>query len=171
MNAQSNAVLLIAHGSPATDIPRSMLATLRQLRGLKEPSAEEVARADEQEEKIRNWPRTANNDPYQEGTEALVEALRKQLGTTPVVAAYNEFCAPSTEQAVAQLAASGVTHISVFSTMMTPGGGHSERDIPEALAQCRKKFPGVELEYVWPYDLNLVASVIGAQLKRLQTSH
>lgn len=116
------------------------------------------------ESQIRDWPRTGDNDPYRAGTERLAEQLRAQLGGVVVLAAYNEFCAPSVDQAVAELEAKGVRHVEVLSTMVTPGGGHSEEDIPAALERCRREFPEVELTYRWPYDLSKVAGLLREHL-------
>jgi sirohydrochlorin cobaltochelatase len=152
--------LLVAHGSPARDLPRELLRELRQLNAKPDRSAADEARAQELEHTVRHWPRTGDNDPYRAGTEELVAELRLLMGDVPVLAAYNEFCAPSIVDAVEQLCRSGVTHVDVFSTMMTPGGGHSEHDVPEALATCRQRFPGVELQYRWPYQLARVAKLL-----------
>jgi sirohydrochlorin cobaltochelatase len=50
--------------------------------------------------------------------------------------------------------------------MFTPGGSHSEVEIPGILAQLRPQYPGVELRYAWPFDLQLVASTLAEQVKR-----
>ena len=164
MGEARRAVLLVAHGSPARDLPRALLREMRQLHVSADKSPDDVERERELDHQIRHWPRTAESDPYRAGTEALVKELQAALGDTPVSAAYNEFCAPSIEEAVADLARAGFARVDVFSTMMTPGGGHSERDIPAALALCRQRFPKLELHYRWPYDLSLVAGVIKEHL-------
>ncbi len=164
MGEDKRAVLLVAHGSPARDLPRALLQEMRQIHGKADKSPSDVRRARELDDQVRHWPRTAWSDPYREGTEALVRELQTVLGDTPVSAAYNEFCAPSIEEAVARLVGAGFSRVDVFSTMMTPGGGHSERDIPAALKRCRERFPSLELHYRWPYDLSLVARVIKEQL-------
>jgi len=50
--------------------------------------------------------------------------------------------------------------------MFTPGGSHSEVEIPEILDHLRPQYPGVELHYAWPFDLNLVANTLAEQVKR-----
>jgi sirohydrochlorin cobaltochelatase len=139
---------------------------LRQLHAKQGKSAAEIAREREVELQIRRWPRTQDNDPYHRGTETLAAELRTLLVDTKVVAAYNEFCTPDVDEAVAGLVAQGVGHVDVLSTMVTPGGGHSERDIPAALARCREAFPAVKFEYHWPYDLKLVAQLLAEHLSR-----
>ncbi len=164
MSAEKRAVLLIAHGSPARDVPRELLREMRLLNAKTDKSPADVARAQQLEQQMRQWPRTEDNDPYRTGTERLVTELRALMDDVPVMAAYNEFCAPDILGAMQELVDAGASHIDVFSTMMTPGGGHSERDIPEALAMCRARFPSVELKYRWPYQLDLVAQMIRAHL-------
>jgi sirohydrochlorin cobaltochelatase len=80
--------------------------------------------------------------------------------------AYNEFCAPTLEESVEELIKKGATLITVTTTMFTPGGSHSEVEIPEILDHLRPQHPGVELRYAWPFDLNLVASTLADQVKR-----
>jgi len=165
MTDEKRAVLIVAHGSPATDTPMELRRELRQLHVKQDKSPEELEREREVELAIRRWPRTRDNDPYHRGTETLAEELSLLLGDTPVVAAYNEFCTPDVDEAVHGLVARGVRHIEVLSTMVTPGGGHSERDIPRALEACRARFPDVEFEYRWPYDLKLVAQLLAKHLR------
>jgi sirohydrochlorin cobaltochelatase len=109
---------------------------------------------------IRNWPRTPLSDPYQAGLEKLAEHLRPRLGVCRLELAYNEFCAPSLEVVVGNLAAGGFSDLEVVSSMFTPGGNHSEIEIPETLDLLRRKHPSVRLRYHWPYDLHRVSDVI-----------
>jgi sirohydrochlorin cobaltochelatase len=83
--------------------------------------------------------------------------------------AYNEFCAPSLEEAVEHLIEQGATEITVATTMLTPGGSHSEIEIPDILERLRPKHPGVALRYAWPFDLELVANTLAEQIRRFST--
>ncbi|MFZ1803098.1 MAG: hypothetical protein WAU05_04150, partial [Nitrospira sp.] len=58
------------------------------------------------------------------------------------------------------------THITVTTTMFTPGGSHSEVEIPEILDQLRPQYPKVELCYAWPFDLESVANTLAEQIRR-----
>jgi sirohydrochlorin cobaltochelatase len=80
--------------------------------------------------------------------------------------AYNEFCAPTVEEAVEALIAAGACQIRVVPSMFTPGGSHSELEIPETLAHLRTEHPGVDLRYAWPFDLTQVASMLATHLTR-----
>jgi sirohydrochlorin cobaltochelatase len=115
---------------------------------------------------IRRWPRTPETDPYQSGLEAVASRLRAILGEVLFAVAYNEYCAPTLKESAEELIKKGATHITVTTTMFTPGGSHSEVEIPGILAQLRPQYPGVELRYAWPFDLQLVASTLAEQVKR-----
>jgi len=92
--------------------------------------------------------------------------LRANLGEVLFAVAYNEFCAPTLEASVDQLVTQGATRITVATTMFTPGGSHSEVEIPEILEHLRPQYPGVELRYAWPFDLALVAGTLAEQVRR-----
>jgi len=92
--------------------------------------------------------------------------LRAKLGEVLFAVAYNEFCAPTLEDSVKELIKKGATHITVTTTMFTPGGSHSEIEIPEILDHMRPQYPGVDLRYAWPFDLERVANTLAEQVKR-----
>jgi len=157
----SRAVILIGHGGVPKDYPRDRLTRLRSLESRRMavggPLSEEERALDTE---IRSWPRTPETDPYQAGLQALAERVRALLGPTPLKLAYNEFCGPGIEEAVKDLVDSGFTEIVLMSSMVTPGGSHSEIEIPETVADLQARHPQVRLRYVWPYDLDLVAGLI-----------
>jgi sirohydrochlorin cobaltochelatase len=70
---------------------------------------------------------------------------------------------------VGQLIEQGATEITVTTTMFTPGGSHSEIEIPHILTHLRPKYPGVVLRYAWPFDLELVAKTLAEQIRRFST--
>ena len=88
------------------------------------------------------------------------------LDGTLFALAYNEFCSPTVEESVEDLIRQGATHITIATTMFTPGGAHSEIEIPETLARLRPKHPGVELHYAWPFDVHLIAETLRQQVRR-----
>ena len=160
-------VILVGHGGIPKDCPQELVTRLKRLeaqrRAAKLPrSPEEI----ELDGKIRSWPRTAETEPYQAGLEAVAARLRTQLGGVLFAVAYNEFCAPTLEESVESLIQQGATHITVTTTMFTPGGSHSEIEIPEILDHLKPKHPGIELRYAWPFDLNLVANTLAEQITR-----
>jgi sirohydrochlorin cobaltochelatase len=134
-----------------------------QRRAAKMPSTPEEIELDT---KIRRWPRTAETEPYQAGLETVAERLRAQLDGALFAVAYNEFCSPTLEESVEELIKRGATEITVTTTMFTPGGSHSEIEIPEILEQLRKQYPTVVLRYAWPFNLDLVANTLAEQVKR-----
>jgi sirohydrochlorin cobaltochelatase len=167
--APTRGVVLVGHGGIPRDYPRELVTQLRGLEARRRagggpPTPEEVAL----DTKLRRWPRTPKTDPYQAGLEALADRLKASLNGDLFAIAYNEFCAPTVEEAVDTLIGNGATAITIVPSMLTPGGSHSEIEIPETLAHLRAKHPGVELRYAWPFDLGQVAAMLAGQIRQFQ---
>ena len=166
MSNQVRGVVLVGHGGIPKDCPHDLVTRLKRLEAQRRaaktsPTQEEI----ELDRTIRRWPRTGQNDPYRTGLEAVASVFRAKLDGALFALAYNEFCAPTLEEAVEDLVAKGATNVTVMTTMLTPGGSHAEIEIPETLGRLRQQYPEVTLHYVWPYDLELVASLLKAQLE------
>lgn len=166
MKAPPHVVILVGHGAPPLGYPRDRVARLKALEGKRRatggPMTEEEMALDRE---IRAIPRTPQNDPYSAGIEALGNALRPLLGDATLLIAYNELCGPSLEEALARAAAEGARAITVVPTMLTPGGVHSEVEIPETIEEAKARLPGVELRYAWPFDLTQVAALLAARAR------
>ncbi|MDH5668572.1 MAG: CbiX/SirB N-terminal domain-containing protein [Nitrospira sp.] len=167
MKEDTLGVILVGHGGIPKDCPPDLVARLKRLEAQRRtthhpPSQEER----DLDAKVRRWPRTADSDPYQSGFLALAELLRSSLRDTLFAVAYNEFCAPTLEESVHSLINTGATTIIVTTTMFTPGGAHSEVEIPEILDRLRPLNPGVTIRYAWPFDLRLVADILAEQIRR-----
>ena len=80
--------------------------------------------------------------------------------------AYNEFCGPTLAEAVQDLIKQGAHSITIVSTMFTPGGSHSEYEIPRELEELRQQHPGVTLHYAWPYNLTQVSTMLIEHLQQ-----
>ncbi len=167
MSANHRAVILVGHGGLPKDCPREIIQQFKQLERERKTSGKPVtAQERDLEKRIREWPRTPENDPYKAGLEQLAGRLEPLLEGASLLLAYNEFCAPTVEDAVANLAKRGVTHITVVPTMLTPGGSHSEIEIPEILDDLRARHPSLEIRYAWPTDLDLMARMLANHLKK-----
>jgi sirohydrochlorin cobaltochelatase len=163
------AVVLVGHGSVAADTPRELLNELKQIQAARRRAGviEIDAREAEIDRTLREWPRTPQSDPYKAGLEAIGQELRLRLEPhRRLVLAYNEFCAPSLEQAVSRVVGEGATKVVVVSAMITPGGSHAEVDVPAAIASLRLRHPGVVIEYAWPYRMTDVAAFLHAHIGR-----
>lgn len=159
--SRPDAVLLVGHGATASDIPRDLVQRLKQLEVRRRATGEAMGEEERAlDARIRAWPRTPATDPYQAGLEALAAHLRPLLGGARLAVAYNEFCAPTIEAAVADLAAAGARDVVVVPTMLTPGGVHSEVEIPAILVELRAAHPTLRLRYAWPVDLDCVARLL-----------
>jgi sirohydrochlorin cobaltochelatase len=166
--AQKEAVILIGHGGTASDMPKPMIGELKRLEGERRARRETAMspREAELDKVVREWPRTPATDPYKHGVEEIAGALAPKLGGRRLVSAYNEFCAPSVEDAIDDLVKDGFTRISLISTMFTRGGVHAEVEIPGIVVEARKKYPGIAVEYAWPFDAGVIADFLAAQLGR-----
>jgi sirohydrochlorin cobaltochelatase len=172
MGTSTRGVVLVGHGGIPKDCPQELVTKLKRLEAQRRaaqlpPSPEEI----ELDTKIRRWPRTAETDPYQSGLETVAARLRAQIDGALFAVAYNEFCAPTLEESVKDLVKRGATHLIVTTTMFTPGGSHSEVEIPEILDHLRPQYPEVELRYAWPFDLQLVANTLAEQIRRFSKTH
>ena len=167
MVSTQRGVVLVGHGGIPKDCPQELVARLKRLeaqrRAAHTPPSQEESELDAT---IRRWPRTPQNDPYRVGLEAVAAHLRRRLDGALLAVAYNEYCAPTLQEAVEELAGKGATEITVITTMFTPGGSHSEIEILEILSELNAKHPEITLRYAWPFDLNLVAETLAEQLRR-----
>ncbi len=163
-------VVLAMHGTPPRDFPKNEMMELFALYQRLE-SAGEAERKDLEkrhrklEEKMRNWPRTAENDPFFASSQQIARSLSEVL-KAEVFIGFNEFCAPSIEEAIGQAAARSPEKIVVITPMMTRGGKHSEVDIPLALKNAQENYPDLEIVYAWPYEISDIAQFLAKQIKR-----
>lgn len=167
MTIETRGVILVGHGGIPKGCPQEMVTKLKRLEAQRRASNQPPSQEEQElDTKIRQWPRTPETDPYQAGLETIAARLQALLDSALFAVAYNEFCAPTLEESVEALIKQGATHITVTTTMFTPGGSHSEIEIPEILDQLRPQYPGVELRYAWPFDLQLVANTLAEQIRR-----
>lgn len=166
-------IVLAMHGAPPLDYPRGELAEFFGLHSRMEHAPAEqraglAVRYTELNQKIRAWPRTAANDPFFTGASALADALSKEMDL-PVILAFNEFCAPALDDALDQAANRGAPRVVVITPMVTRGGEHSEKDIPEAVQAAAERHPQTQYAYAWPLDLQAVAQFLAGQVKKYLT--
>lgn len=167
MAAVVRGIVLVGHGGIPKDYPPELVTKLKRLEAQRRAAGTPMSTEEyELDNKIRRWPRTAATDPYRVGLEAVAAALRPQLDGALLALAYNEFCAPTLEESVEELIKKGATHITVTTTMFTPGGAHSEVEIPEILDSLRPRHPEIELRYAWPFDLQVIAKILAEQVRR-----
>jgi ribonuclease HI len=165
-------VVLAMHGAPPNDFPKRETAELLGLHARLEAAHAAGPERDaperrfaELDAKIRAWPRTAQNDPFWAGSQELAEHLGTASGCK-VIVGYNEFCAPTLDDALDQAAAHG-NRVIVVTPMMTRGGEHSEVEIPATVQRARERHPEIEIIYAWPLDVAAIAQFLAAQVARL----
>lgn len=162
------AVILVGHGGVPTDCPPALVSEFKRLEvaaaGKPSPA---LSAADH---RLRSWPRVGGNDPYREGLCVIAAELRQALPDHVVYEAYNQFCAPSLEEALELSVRNGAKSVTVISTMYTRGGIHSEREIPELLDRERARHPGVDIRYAWPFDVEAIAAFLGRHVRKAEAA-
>ena len=163
-------IILAMHGVPPHDFPRAELAEFFTLQGqLRRGAGQEKSAALERysqlNTRIKNWPRTARNDPFYAASHELARHLS---GTTnrEVVVGFNEFCAPDLQEALEMAVRKGAAQIVVVTPMMTRGGEHAEVEIPALLKAFHSAHPEIQTVYAWPFDIEEVARFLSRQIAR-----
>ncbi|MFW9978733.1 MAG: sirohydrochlorin chelatase [Candidatus Thorarchaeota archaeon] len=163
-------VVLAMHGVPPNDFPTGELTELFRLHGQLQhipPHADPYLqqRHDELDVKIRNWPRNESNDPYW-GASYILGKTIESLTNWKVIVGFNEFCAPSIDDAMEEAILQSPKRIIVVTPMMTAGGEHSEVDIPDAIARARHKHADIEIVYAWPFKTEEIAKFLVKQIEK-----
>jgi RimJ/RimL family protein N-acetyltransferase/sirohydrochlorin ferrochelatase len=163
-------IVLAMHGTPPNDFPRQELGEFFRLHTQMDTSSRPANPAlfachAELEARVRSWPRTALNDPFHYASQELASHLQQVTGH-PVLVGFNEFCAPSVEEALEDAVAAGATQVIVVTPMMTRGGEHAEVEIPAIIAQVQKRCPEVRFIYAWPFNGAEIARFLASQIDR-----
>jgi sirohydrochlorin cobaltochelatase len=163
-------VVLAMHGVPPRDFPPIEMAEFFGMHARIEAGGHGMSPALVQhyrdlEARLRAWPRTPVNDPFHAASAGLAAGLAGATGFE-VIVGFNEFCGPSLDEAFAAAVASGAAKVIAITPMLTQGGEHAERDIPEAIGRARKAFPGVEFDYAWPFESSAVIRLLAEQVRR-----
>jgi len=163
-------IVLVMHGTPPRDFPREELAEFFRLHSLanagKSGNQESPqGRYSFLDNKMRNWPRNEQNDPFHAASQELAAHLSKVSGNE-VIVGYNEFCAPSLDEVLQSVVDREATKIVVATPMMTRGGEHSEKDIPAKIDEFSKRYPKIEIVYAWPFDTMQVARFLSEHISR-----
>jgi len=163
-------IVLAMHGAPPLDFPPEEMTEFMRLHARgghtsKPDVGAQRLRYEELEAKMRAWPRTGQNDPFYAGSQDLARQLRQESGIE-VIIGFNEFCAPTLDDALERAAAREAEKIVVITPMMTRGGEHSAIDIPEAIRRAQQKFPTQKIVYAWPFPTEDIARFLASQLIR-----
>jgi sirohydrochlorin cobaltochelatase len=162
-------IVLAMHGVPPKDFPRRELSEFfslhTQLRRSREIDPQLSQRYDLLETRMRNWPRTPDNDPFFFASQELAQCLAEESGNE-VITGYNEFCAPSLESALEDAVRRVPQRVIIITPMMTRGGEHAESEIPALVAQFQSNHPEIDFIYAWPFNTRDIASFLTTHLKR-----
>jgi sirohydrochlorin cobaltochelatase len=167
---KKRAVVLVGHGGLPKDISSQLVDKFMRIHKTRVKTGSEITKQEiELDQAIRRWQRTPESDPYKTGLEQLAAKLRLNLNNYHVVTAYNEFCYPTINDAIAGLAQENYSNIILVTTMITRGGSHSENEIPEEINELRIKYPDININYAWPFCMNSFAEFIGNHIKSYNT--
>jgi sirohydrochlorin cobaltochelatase len=170
MNGPKKAVILVGHGGLPSDIPSEIVEKfMRMHKGRIKAGGPITEQEIELDTSIRKWVRTPENDPYKSGLELLASHMEPMLEGHILKTAYNEFCYPAIEDAVAELAKENVLKIIIVTTMITRGGSHSEYEIPEELCDLSSKHPDIDIQYAWPFSMDAFALFLTTHIKAFNT--
>ncbi|MEK9630204.1 MAG: CbiX/SirB N-terminal domain-containing protein [Nitrospinota bacterium] len=167
MTIEKKGIVLVGHGGLPSDFPEELVSKLKRLEAVRRKNNLPISDEENQIDKtLRNWPRNKDTDPYQAGLQAVAESLKPLLEECDLEVAYNEFCSPTIKEAVRILVENGNNNITIICTMFTPGGSHSEIEIPEEINELKEMFPNVKINYAWPFDLEHVANFLKGHLSK-----
>lgn len=160
-------IVLAMHGAPPNDVsPLAVIELVGLHEGLEHAPGlvrkllePRYRRLDAQ---MRARPRTAQNDHFWAGSQELAGRLQIASGLE-VIVGFNEFCAPTLDEALDQ-AATRAERVVVVTPMMTRGGEHAEVEIPAEIRQAQARHPNVDFKYAWPLDVSAIAQFLAAQL-------
>ena len=162
MNNLKTAIILVGHGGLPSDIPSEIVEKFMRTHKARVRSGSEITKEEiELDRAIRMWNRTPENDPYKTGLESLASEMENFLDGYHIKTAYNEFCYPDIENAISELAEDNFSKIILVTTMITRGGSHSEKEIPEELNKYQKKHPTINIQYAWPFCMKNFAEFLG----------
>jgi len=171
MSNAEQGIVLVGHGGIPKGYPGDLVTKLKRLEAQRRAAGQPMSLEEhELDQKIRLWPRTPESDPYQAGLELLAAHLKPLIHGAQFSTAYNEFCTPTLSEAIEKQISDGAKDITVVSTMFTPGGSHSQFEIPAEMEGLRRKHPEVTLTYAWPFDLGKVAEMLSHHIKNFQTA-
>jgi len=166
MDDDKSAVILVGHGGLPSDLPSGIVEKFMRLHKSRVKAGTEITSEEiELDNTIRRWERSPETDPYKSGLEDLAVHMEPLLKNFILKTAYNEFCYPTIEEAIEELASKSVSKIILVTTMITRGGSHSEQEIPEELEVLRKKFKDIEIQYAWPFDIDTFALFMSTHVK------
>jgi sirohydrochlorin cobaltochelatase len=161
-------ILLVMHGVPPKDFPREELAEFFRLhsqvgKGTKRAPVQD--RYDFLDNKMSSWPRNEQNDPFHAASQELATLLSEVSGLE-VIVGYNEFCAPSLDEALQSVINKNADKIILATPMMTRGGEHAEKDIPAKIKEFRERYPKIEIVYAWPFNTLQVARFLSEHISQ-----
>ena len=147
---KKTAIVLLAHGVPSHD-----WLLEKEGKALWEIGKKHMH---DLSEKIKDLPRTPATDPFKFDSEHLAEVIKAKLRDKfdNIELGYNEFCSPSTADAVDKVIKKGAKKVIFVGIggFITPHF-HTLIDVPASIEEAKKKYPGIKVVYAKPgFDYN-----------------
>jgi len=161
-------IVLVMHGMPPKDFPQAEKNEwARHHAESNRGQLEDSTRYQALDRKMRDWPRTKENDPFAHASQELARELEVK-SSQKVIIGYNEFCSPSFKEALEAAGKESPDQVLVVTPMLTPGGSHVEKDIPKTIEEVQKAFPKIKYIYAWPFLVIDVAEFLDKQIQRIK---
>jgi len=110
---------------------------------------------------LKDWPRTAENDPFSFEMQKLAERVKERGGYEILEVGYDRFAGPSVGEAIEKAIAQGPRRVIVVPAMFIEGGIHVGIDMRETVTALQEQHPEVEIIYAGPpFDPNKHADLI-----------
>jgi sirohydrochlorin cobaltochelatase len=157
-------MVLAMHGVPPKDMPQAEIGEYMGLRAGAESALGALqGRARQRYEELTTTmlctERTPENDPFFFAAMELASEIEAQSGFETIVG-FNEFCAPTLDDALDRAADKNPERVVVITPMMTRGGDHAEVEIPNSIHRAATRHPGTKIVYAWPFDTTAVAKFL-----------
>jgi len=159
-------VILVGHGQLPKDLPPAIKGEYLSLKFKVHRSAEEEERFRSLETTVLRWPRNEFNDPYAHSLRVLAEELKRVGSYDRIWVAFNEFCEPTLEEALDEVARSDSDVVVIVTTMTTRGGEHAEEEIPAQIERFKPKMGNKVVIYAWPFDPSSVAEMLAKNIEK-----
>ncbi|MEM4353411.1 MAG: CbiX/SirB N-terminal domain-containing protein [Candidatus Caldarchaeum sp.] len=164
MNEPDWLVILVGHGQFPLDMPHTLQTEYVTLLHKPDRTLQEEQRLAELTKIVLSWPRSERNDPYWSSVRKLALLLEQALKDSKVMVAFNEFCPPLFEEVLENACKSNHQKIMVLTTMLIPGGVHSEVEIPRLIEDFSRRY-GKKIVYVWPVSVQNLVDLYVREIK------
>jgi len=161
-------IIFLGHGAFPSDFPHEKLKRYLFLRSKffkKNLNEKEKKEFKKLEKEILSYKRTKKNDSHFYFHKKLSKEIQKKL-KIKCFFAFNEFCAPLLEDVIKSLYEKYKKADILIVPTMFSGGNHIEKEIPEKIKKLKKKYKGMKLYYLLPFENELIIEFFVKSIKK-----